>query len=281
MKKLLLALVFGLWAQSAWAVDSSVSLPTSSGATTYTASANDIRYTTNQGFTASMTITLPPASATCIGQGGSQPGSVCPPALEFFDSAGLLTTTNTVTIAVATGDSLFVNGVATSNGTLVLNAPGTRLTLFPLTSNIWFADVATSGNTGQFMQSQVLSSTTMPGLTTATSQVITGLQLNAGDWDCNGNAAIAPTATTTVSQFTAWISTNLGNYVIGKDGGAAFTQSWNQTGTTIVGVLGEEWALPTVRLSLASQTSAWLVEYPVFGTSTMSGYGALRCRQVR
>src|SRR5882762_328272 len=122
MKRLLLlfSLCLGLLSP-AWAVVNSTTM----GNANQTASATDQRIWITVAFTASRTLTLPAAGATCIGQ-------TCPPfQLEVSDQSGV-NGAFTLTIAPASGDT--INGSASS---LVISSVGQRIQLIPISGTNW------------------------------------------------------------------------------------------------------------------------------------------------
>lgn len=110
-------------------------------------------------------------------------------------------------------------------------------------------------------------------LTTGTAANGTFLTLSAGDWDVSGGAVFIPAGTTTVAAVAASISTTSTVH-----GGLGQITSLAATFTTGA---QQQIATPTVRLSLSSSTSVFLVMSSTFGVSTMTANSFIRARRVR
>lgn len=137
---------------------------------------------------------------------------------------------------------------------------------------------ATAGNIGEFISAQVFS----PGnaLTTNSLLNLANVTLTAGDWDCRAVMSEVISATTTVQQLSASISS--ANNKFGTQG----TEDTAVVSTTPVsaqleGPLGTDLRVGPVRKSLAGTTTFYLVEGATFAASNMRGYGAIECRRVR
>lgn len=139
-------------------------------------------------------------------------------------------------------------------------------------------DNANAGNVGEYLESVVLSGSSV-NLTTATTADVTSISLSVGDWDCDGTANIIGAATTITTDNIAWISNasatlptppNHGSYSRFTSGsGLSYT---NETLGLAVGLF---------RISLASPGTAYLSVRSSFTVSTAAAFGALRCRRIR
>ena len=136
-------------------------------------------------------------------------------------------------------------------------------------------DNASAGNVGEF-----ISSTTDAGsavsLTTGTPANVTSISLTAGDWDVTASAYFDTAATTSYTQLVSSISTTSAtlNTTAGR------YSNWN-TAATVLGTSEISANVPTVRISIASTTTVYLVARAAFTVSTMSAYGFIGARRVR
>lgn len=144
-------------------------------------------------------------------------------------------------------------------------------------------DAAATGFVGQEL-TQTRARASATGLTTGTALSInaSALQLTAGDWDVTATCGIIPAASTTITQNNCSIS-----------------KTTNTTPTPIVTPSGNEVRIvntypaayvpagdvvlivPTMRVTLSTQTDFFLVEELAFGASTATTYGYIRARRVR
>lgn len=281
MKKAALGLLaLALWALPAQAVVQSTSM----GNANQTASPTDQRIWITTAFTATRTLTLPQAGATCIGQ-------TCPPfQLEVIDQSGVNGAFSLV-IAPASGDT--ING---STSSLTITSAGQRIQLIPVSGTNWIAtitpnglgtatnDNACTGCVGEFISAELTSLTTGGVvLANATTLGITGITIGAGDWDCRARANLNTAATTTVSAFSAWTSSvSGGSYTLGAaDSGAQVTLSLSPANALSQSAYTLKMGLEPVRYSVAAATSVFLNINAGFGTAAASGYGFLGCRRMR
>lgn len=283
MKRLLFGLLaLALWAAPAQAVVQSTTM----GNANLTASPTDQRIWITVAFSATRTLTLPQAGATCIGQ-------TCSPfVLEVIDQSGVNGAFSLV-IAPASGDT--ING---STSSLTITSAGQRIQLIPVSGTNWVAtitpnglgtatnDNACTGCVGEFVSAELTSLTTGGVvLANATTLGITGLTISAGDWDCRARANLNTAATTTVSAFSAWTSsTSGGAWTLGAaDSGAQVTLSglMSPANAQAQSAYTLKMGLEPVRYSVAAATSVFLNINAGFGTAAASGYGFLGCRRMR
>jgi hypothetical protein len=247
----------------------------------YTALITDQRIVTSAAFTASRTLTLPPAGGTCIGQ-------TCPAGtLEFFDAAGTLTATNTLVISPATGDT--INGSASS---LTFTTPNVRVALFPVSGTNWLAyafiggvginvgttiaDNACAGCVGELITASLTSATQ---LVTTTQTNVISVSLTPGDWDCRGWVEPIPNTTTSVTQFAVWTSSTGATFP--TPGNGSFNPSLMAISTAAQ--TSPLWVLGTspMRYSLSATTTVFLETVATFTASNLADIGTLACRRVR
>lgn len=132
-------------------------------------------------------------------------------------------------------------------------------------------DDAGAGLVGEYQAAALAS----PGsaLTTGTRQNITTLSLTAGDWDVDGTVTVVGQGSTSLTTINAGISTT--SQTFGGEGTTVALTTPAQTGVQ------ESLIVPTVRLSLSTTTTVYLVLSTVHTVSNPNGYGNLRARRVR
>lgn len=282
MKKLLLALLLALGlAAPAFGVVNTTSV----GDAAYTILSTDTEVVTSVAFSAARTWTLPSAGATLVGQGQPASGQGYPRQLEIIDLAGAVTSSNTLTIARQTGET--INGAAAN---LVINYANARVILVPTSGTNWQAyvsppngqivgtatnDSASAGNVGEVLTSTVASGSAV-SLSSATGADITTLSLTAGDWDCKGNVVRNLGATTSVTILSQGIGTSANTVP------ALGTMASSQLATAAnVMVNSPSLTVGPVRISVASTTTIHLAANDTFTVSTDAGYGQLTCRRAR
>jgi len=140
-------------------------------------------------------------------------------------------------------------------------------------------DNAAAGNIGEFISSSIPLGSAV-NLTSASAQDITSVTLTAGDWDCWGNLAFHPAASTVTLLLQGWISTTSATAPTHPNGGAEFRNAAGSGGFLST---SDAYVYPVgfMRLSLASTTTVYLSVTSSFTTSTLVGYGFLGCRRAR
>ncbi len=135
-------------------------------------------------------------------------------------------------------------------------------------------DDAAAGRVGEYIES-VIASGSAVGLTSGASANVTSISLTAGDWDVSGNVIFLTAAGTSVTQVQGSISSTSATSDVTslqKIAMAAFVPG---------AVSGFACTPNTVRKSLASTTTIYLVANSVFTISTNSAYGVISARRVR
>lgn len=133
-------------------------------------------------------------------------------------------------------------------------------------------DSAATGYIGEFITATIASGSAV-SLTTATTANVTSISLTAGDWDVSG-----------VVDYTANVATVIQSM---KQGTSATTATLGAQDTFSTLVLGASVTTdpanvaPTVRISLASTTTIYLVANASFTISTLSAYGTISARRQR
>lgn len=258
MKKLLLTL--SLWLGLIAAAEAVVP-QTRVGDAAYTVLSTDTYVTTSVAFTAARTWTLPSAGATCIGQ------SCAPPAIDLVldDTAGAVTSTNTLTIAPASGET--INGNAAN---LIITAANVRIRLKPTSGSNWQAEVF-----GDYVAATVATGSAV-SLTTATAADIVTQSLSQGTYDCRGVVARNVGATTSFTKLSASIGTTTNTLV--ADGTMAAT--YLATAANVMAA-GTDTVVGPLRVNLTATTTLRLVAQDTFTVSTDAAYGQLACTRVR
>jgi hypothetical protein len=130
-------------------------------------------------------------------------------------------------------------------------------------------DNANAGSVGEFI-------TNTTNATSATSTVVlnaTSVSLTAGDWDVSGSVQFVPAGTTTTTLILAGVTTT-----------SATRGAFNtETSFNVSYAAGQGSTLgpPTVRISLASTTTVYLVALTNFAVSTMTVNGFIQARRRR
>lgn len=200
-----------------------------------------------------------------------------------FSVVGDLTVTGSESVGVnlsvvgsATVGSASVTGNETVGGTLGVTGaftPSQTNGIVGTTTN----NNANAGSVGEMLS----ASTGTPGVSLSNGvQVnVLSLSLTAGDWECSGAVAYKFAGTTNytllahgISTTSATLDQTIGHMAVmvalsGVVPGAAGLD------TTVV--------VPSVRISIATTTTIYLVADASFTVSTLSAYGMLRARRVR
>lgn len=138
----------------------------------------------------------------------------------------------------------------------------------------------TNNNADAGSVGEVLSAVNAGGVVmiSGTPITITSVALTAGDWDISGQIVFQPAATTSVTRLQG--GTNDTTNVL--PGTLDVTNAiFQQTFAAFVPNSAITYPLNTVRKSLASTTTVYLVGNASFTVSTMSGFGYIRARRVR
>lgn len=133
---------------------------------------------------------------------------------------------------------------------------------------------AVSGEIGEYITA---TQATPQALTTATPLTITSISLTAGDWDVSGTIPFVYAATTIAQTLVADIS--LTNNTLDATTGRLNSFNFGSAGITPNG--GFTMNTPTVRLSLSTTTTVYLVAQSNFTTSTATAAGIIRARRAR
>jgi hypothetical protein len=194
-------------------------------------------------------VSNPQTNASALTTGTLPAGRM--PALtgDCTTSAGAVATTCTKTSGTA-----FTAGATAAAGQL----PG-------IASNT----AASAGNVGEYITSSVAS----PGsaISNNVAANITSVSITAGDWDCRGNAYVAPGGT--ITQVEAYITqTTAADPTRPNGGGQA---QWSGSTTSAIGV-----GIPTMQQIVSGTTTVFLGIDSQF-TVSATAFGFIGCRRVR
>jgi len=259
--KRLLSSIFGLGLLFALVLPASAVIqPTRVGNAAYTILPTDTQIITTTAFSTARTWTLPAAGTTCIGQ------TCVPPVnqLVIYDAAGAITSTNTLTIARPSGQT--INGNAAD---LVLSAARVRVVLIPTSPSNWDAYV-----TGDYRASSVLVGAAV-ALTTTTAANMTTISLSQGLWSCTANVNRALAAATSVTQLSTSISATTATPGTLGVSAVQFSTAANVMGADTGQVVGPVILAPT------ATTTYYVVADDTFTVDTNAVYGSITCQRMR
>jgi len=181
--------------------------------------------------------------------------------------ANFLSTPSSANLATAVTDE-------TGTGSLVF---GTSPTINnPNIVGVTNGTNASAGSVGEYVSSTLVNASSVSMTTNVTSN-ITSISLTAGDWDINGLVVWSFGGSTVILTELAGISTvsaGMPTVDSGQIGGFAF-------GAGKTGGGADYSVTPTVRLSINSTTTVYLVGKATFPTSTMAASGTISARRVR
>jgi len=135
------------------------------------------------------------------------------------------------------------------------------------------ADNAIAGAVGEYIQDVVPT----PGVALATGVVsnVGSIALTPGDWDVDGTVDFLPAATTSLTELIFGLSTATGA-LGGQDTFGQLSSAAEVPGANLI-----VQRTPTVRISIAANTTVYLVAEGVFTVSTLNAFGTIRARRVR
>lgn len=132
-------------------------------------------------------------------------------------------------------------------------------------------DSAAAGSVGELLSGSAADNSI--AMVTATPKTVTSVSLTAGDWEVSGTIIFTPDASTSPTQILGCVGTTTNSIAVGTpqqfDFNATFAQALNVIQST-----------PTVRFSLASTTTVFLVAQAGFSGNLNTG-GTIRARRVR
>lgn len=222
---------------------------TVSGDADFTVTGDEIIHQVTTNLTSPRVITIPNASLY-------NPGKI----LIVKDETGSLTTTNTLTVIPAAGN---IEGAAS----IVMTQPYGSVTLYTDGAN-WYQ---WGGKYPKYVSASVAIGSPVT-LTTATPATITSVSLTVGEWDLSGVVCLDGTLTGT--QFIAAIGGTT-NSLTGTTAGL------DQIQTPTMSTAGSDvcLTLPSVRKSVASTTTIYLIAQDTFTIGTAVAYGSISARK--
>jgi hypothetical protein len=125
---------------------------------------------------------------------------------------------------------------------------------------------------GEYVESVIASGSAVT-LSTTTTANVTSISLTAGDWDVTGVVDYAM-ASATATNFNHGISTSSAT-LGGQDSYVQKPFAFSGSSAT----LGDN--APTVRISIGSTTTVYLVAQAIFSGGSIGAYGTIRARRVR
>lgn len=189
---------------------------------------------------------------------------------DYATIAGQITDTTNGTEDALLQFTTLVAGVDTTQLTLSGSGPALRGT--PTNNN------AAAGMVGEIISSVV---STSPGvsLTTSTTANVTSITLTPGDWDVSGNVFLVGASGTSMSNRGGALSLASATLPTGAATNEAL--SFNTITAIVVNAVPQGVSLPTVRVSVAVNTTYYLVAFASFTVSTAVAGGALIARRAR
>jgi hypothetical protein len=135
-------------------------------------------------------------------------------------------------------------------------------------------DNATTGYVGEYV-SATLAYASRVTLTNSTSADVISISLTTGDWDVSGIVGYNADSTSTITYLASAISQTSASF-------PSFGQyAQHMTNLTGVNAAVGDINSPTVRFSLSSTTTVYLVARAYFSAGVMKAYGQIRARRVR
>lgn len=135
-------------------------------------------------------------------------------------------------------------------------------------------DSAAAGMVGEIITSS-LAAGSATALTTATPKTITSIALTPGDWDVSGVVDFLPAATTSITVLAEGAS------AVTNTLGADDTYASDSMAATVPGAVAQRKNIPTQRISIAANTTIYLIASATFTVAAMTGFGTIRARRVR
>lgn len=223
------------------------------------------------GALGAVTLSLPAATDTLIGKATTD--TLTNKTLTAPIINGATSASGNFDLSGSTGTFKTSTGAATFGGSsnTFTNAitPNQTAGIVGTTTN----NNATAGSVGEYIESQ--ATTGSVSLTSGTDSTITSLvSLGAGDWDITGAIRFSPAGTTTVSFVLAGINTTAATNPGTIDKMSLYQTTFNTGAEQFV-------PTPTVRYSLSTPTTIYLIGHCNFAVSTCTAGGIIRARRVR
>ena len=192
-------------------------------------------------------------------------------------TAGLVQTADTTgnlslqsggtTILALTSAGAAVTGTLSATG---LISPSQTVGIVGTTTN----NSAQAGSIGEYIAATVVLGSAV-ATTSNTPVNVTSISLTAGDWDVRGRLCHVGAGTNNYTQLRGAITSSSATISAADPGEVSQGVPVNSS------VTDPQFPLPTVRFSLSSTTTIYLVSYSVWTGSTLGSYGEISARRVR
>jgi hypothetical protein len=179
-------------------------------------------------------------------------------------------TSPAIPAAGAIGGTTPAAGAFTTVSATGLISPSQTVGIVGTTTN----NSAQAGSIGEYISSSVIPANAV-ATASNTPVNVTSISLTAGDWDVRGRLAHAGAGTNNYTQLKGSITTSSASYASADAGAVSQGVPVNSSVTDPV------FPLPTVRFSLSSTTTIYLVSYSVWTGSTLGSYGEISARRMR
>lgn len=136
-------------------------------------------------------------------------------------------------------------------------------------------DNASAGVVGEFLSVTVAGGSAV-SLASGTAKNVTSLVLTPGDWDVRGYIAFNPAGTTTQSLVLSALNTTSGVIPQPTPAGASETVDY-----PVPAGIGEGYSVPTARISVATNTTVYLITNNTFSGGANAAYGYIAARRTR
>ena len=181
------------------------------------------------------------------------------------------------TVQVSVANLTAGRGISASTGTFTgAITPSQTAGIVGTTTN----NNANAGSIGEYISSTVAVGSAV-SLSTATGaftgKTITSISLTAGDWDIFGSVGINNTSTTNFTAAAGGISTTSDTLSSSYEQETRF--SYGASGLVPNNVFS--FVVPTLRVSISSTTTYYLIGYAQFTVSTATAFGQIMARRRR
>lgn len=258
---------------------SSSASPTAFAMPSCSASTSALQYTSGTGFTcysgaATTTGTLAQFAATTSAQLAGVLSDETGSGVAVFGTSPTIgsATLNTPTISGGTITNAPISGSTGSFTTLAASStitPSQTAGIVGTTTN----NNANAGSVGEYVSAQLVVTSGIT-LTNAVPTNILSISLSAGDWEVWGSLGFTATAENSYQGYISTVSATIPASNTWPANGSIIFDSVSRPG-------GAVFAIPSIRLSLASTTTVYLVANIGFSSGTTVGYGLLQARRRR
>lgn len=174
---------------------------------------------------------------------------------------------------IGTAYALNVNAGTTNLGGNVIVGGTLSVTGATALTGTTTNDNAAAGKVGEYVSASVVQGSAVV-LTTATPKTVTSISLTAGDWDVTGIGSL--TGASTGTEFDVAIGTTTNSFT-----GTVLGDTRAQTPTVSLTGADATLMIPSVRVSISSTTTYYLIVQETFTVGAPSAYGRISARRVR